>query len=215
MLNPSLETGCISINKKENNMRKKIKGPLTEKINEKAAQIARESPEISLDVKRQQFKNYIDEFYRDFSGTSELLVERLKEIEFFTVSYKDILISYLIGAGTSVLITIVSDFADISSSNDKIVSVLLWLVAIILVVTVGTFFLWKVLLHTIFVKKEPSTSYELLNLSEYEIKKINDILEKRMDEAIEPSSNKVLVKKRRKITPHSIHTPQTHTKPRF
>jgi|GEM_PF-5959966 len=196
-------------------MRKKIKGPLTEKINEKAAQIARESPEISLDVKRQQFKNYIDEFYRDFSGTSELLVERLKEIEFFTVSYKDILISYLIGAGTSVLITIVSDFADISSSNDKIVSVLLWLVAIILVVTVGTFFLWKVLLHTIFVKKEPSTSYELLNLSEYEIKKINDILEKRMDEAIEPSSNKVLVKKRRKITPHSIHTPQTHTKPRF
>lgn len=188
-------------------MRKKIKGPLTEKINEKAAQIARELPEISLDVKRQQFKNYIDEFYRDFSGTSELLVERLKEIEFFTVSYKDILISYLIGAGTSVLITIVSDFADISSSNDKIVSVLLWLVAIILVITVGTFFLWKVLLHTIFIKKEPSTSYELLNLSEYEIKTINDILEKRTNEAIKPGSNKVLVRKRRKMTPR--FTPQT------
>ena len=191
-------------------MRKKIKGPLTEKINEKAAQIARELPEISLDVKRQQFKNYIDEFYRDFSGTSELLVERLKEIEFFTVSYKDILISYLIGAGTSVLITIVSDFADISSSIDKIVSVLLWLVAIILVITVGTFFLWKVLLHTIFIKKEPSTSYELLNLSEYEIKTINDILEKRTNEAIKPGSNKVLVRKRRKMTPR--FTPQTQEK---
>lgn len=191
-------------------MRKKIKGPLTEKINEKAAQIARESPEISLDVKRQQFKNYIDEFYRDFSGTSELLVERLREINFFDTSYKDIWNSFLIGAGTSMLVTFVSDFADISSSNDKIVSVLLWLVAISLVVTVGTFFLWKVLLHTIFIKKEPSTSYELLNLSEYEIKKINDILEKRMDEAIKSSSNKVLVRKRRKMAPHTIHT-----KPRF
>lgn len=187
-------------------MRKKIKGPLTEKINEKAAQIARESPEISLDVKRQQFKNYIDEFYRDFSGTSELLVERLREINFFDTSYKDIWNSFLIGAGTSVLITIVSDFADISSSIDKIVSVLLWLVAIILVITVGTFFLWKVLLHTIFIKKEPSTSYELLNLSEYEIKTINDILEKRTNEAIKPGSNKVLVRKRRKMTPRSIPT---------
>ena len=187
-------------------MRKKIKGPLTEKINEKAAQIARESPEISLDVKRQQFKNYIDEFYRDFSGTSELLVERLREIIFFYTSYKDIWNSFLIGAGTSVLITIVSDFADISSSIDKIVSVLLWLVAIILVITVGTFFLWKVLLHTIFIKKEPSTSYELLNLSEYEIKTINDILEKRTNEAIKPGSNKVLVRKRRKMTPCSIPT---------
>lgn len=187
-------------------MRKKIKGPLTEKINEKAAQIARESPEISLDVKRQQFKNYIDEFYRDFSGTSELLVERLREINFFDTSYKDIWNSFLIGAGTSVLITIVSDFADISSSIDKIVSVLLWLVAIILVITVGTFFLWKVLLHTIFIKKEPSTSYELLNLSEYEIKTINDILEKRTNEAIKPGSNKVLVRKRRKMTPCSIPT---------
>ena len=201
----------MSINKKENNMRRKIKGPLTKKINEKAAQIARESPEISLDVKRQQFKNYIDEFYRDFSGTSELLVERLREINFFDTSYKDIWTSFLIGAGTSMLVTFVSDFADISSSNDKIVSVLLWLVAIILVVTVGTFFLWKVLLHTIFIKKEPSTSYELLNLSEYEIKKINGILEKRMDEAIKSSSNKVLVKKRRKITPRS--TTQTQEKP--
>ena len=150
-------------------MRRKIKGPLTKKINEKAAQIARESPEISLDVKRQQFKNYIDEFYRDFSGTSELLVERLREINFFDTSYKDIWTSFLIGAGTSMLVTFVSDFADISSSNDKIVSVLLWLVAIILVVTVGTFFLWKVLLHTIFIKKakEMQTSFEEFSEEEF------------------------------------------------
>lgn len=220
MLNLNLEAGCISINKKENNMRKKIKGPLTEKINEKAAQIVRDSPGISLDVKRQQFKNYIDQFYCDFSGTSELLVERLKEIDFFDTSYKDTLISFLIGAATSVFIEIVTfttGFATnfFNNNNIFIIGCLIVLAVNILVLILGVWFLLKVLIHTMFFKKESSTSYESLHLSEYEIKTINDILEKRMDEAIEPSSNKVLVKKRRKITPHSIHTPQTYTKPRF
>ena len=179
-------------------MRKKIKGPLTKKINEKAAQIANDSSEISLDAKRQQFKSYIDEFYRDFSGTSELLVERLKEIEFFTVSYKDILISYLIGATTSLVVTFMTNFAGLSFGIDNIVSVLLGLVVNALVVIFGAFFLVKVLLHTIFLKKEPATSYELLNLSEYEIKTINDILEKRMEEAIKLDSDKDHVQSKEK-----------------
>lgn len=198
MLNSSLEAGCISINKKENNMRKKIKGPITEKIDEKATQIANDPSEISLDVKRQQFKNYIDEFYRDFSGTSELLVERLKEIEFFTVSNKDILTSYLIGATTSLAVTFITNFAGLSFGINNIVSILLGLVVNTLVVIFSAFFLVKVLLHTIFLKKEPSTSYELLNLSEYEIETINDILEKRMEEAIKPDSNKELVQSEEK-----------------
>ena len=193
-------------------MRKKIKGPLTEKIDEKAAQIVRDSSEISLDVKRQQFKNYIDEFYRDFSGTSELLIERLKDIKLLTVSYKGILTSFLVGATTSIFINALDFIWKLSSEitkDDGPIWRLIVLAVSIAVSIFGAWFLVKVLIHTMVFEKEPSTSYELLHLSEYEIKTINDILEKRMNEANKPCSNKVLVKKRRKITPHSIHTPQT------
>ena len=89
-------------------MPKKLKGPLTKKINYNAAEIVRNSPEISLDMKRRQFKDYLDIFYQNFSGTSELLVERLKEIEMLSVSYKDIAITVLLSFMTSLVFYVIT-----------------------------------------------------------------------------------------------------------
>lgn len=175
-------------------MSKKLKGPLTKKINYNAAEIVRNSPEISLDMKRRQFKDYLDKFYQNFSGTSELLVERLKEIEMLSVSYKDIAITVLLSFMTSLVFYVITYLLSIINlpsdiNNHLLISklhIIVFLMAIAVTITV------TVVIHSMTYKKELSY-YEQLHLSEYEIKVINDILTKRLSESVKQNDNRRIV----------------------
>lgn len=80
---------------------------VTDEINGKAKEIMKQGDKTSFEAKRFEFCNFLDEYYENLSGSSELLVVRKEEINFYTTTSKDFYTSILISLLTSAMISFI------------------------------------------------------------------------------------------------------------
>lgn len=88
-------------------LKKQNKSIITHDIQVKANEIINEGEKTSLESKRIKFRKYIEEYYNDFTGNSDILVARYHDIDFFASTSKDIISSILIGIFTSTIVTFI------------------------------------------------------------------------------------------------------------
>ena len=87
-------------------MNKKLKKTsITDDINSKAKEIINQDNRTSLEAKKFEFCNFLDEYYNKLSGDSELLITRKEEINFYSTTSKDFYSSILISILTSAMIS--------------------------------------------------------------------------------------------------------------
>ncbi len=182
-------------------MFKKKRPSITSKMNVKVREIMKQGEETSLEAKKLEFCNFLDEYYHKYSGNSDLLVVRREEIKFYATTSKDILLSFIISITTSFIISSIFEFLDeyessISDLHDASIIVrAFFLVLMVLLVVALLVTLLVIVVRTHNERKELS-EYEKLNVKDYEIKLIDEILDRRYDDfkAKNGSKNKKTVK---------------------
>ena len=78
--------------------------------------IINDGEKTSLEDKRIKFQNYVENYYNNFTGASDVLVSRLNDIDFYTSTSKDLITSAIVGIITS---TIVSILFNLDNDLDK------------------------------------------------------------------------------------------------
>lgn len=160
---------------------------VTDEINGKAKEIMKQGDKTSLEAKRFEFCNFLDEYYDKLSGSSELLITRKEEINFFTTTSKDFYTSIPISLITSIMTSFIfwcleeSEKISDATQNEPLITRLIF--PCIIVILIIVFILWfsKTLINVHNERKKLS-DYEKLNAKEYEIEIIDKLLEQRFDE---------------------------------
>ncbi|MCM1529951.1 MAG: hypothetical protein NC093_08165 [Alistipes sp.] len=134
-----------------------------------------------MESKRIKFQKYIEEYYRDFTGNSDILVARYHDIDFFASTSKDIISSILIGISTSTLVTVIFLNINLNTWVETIFFILFSMLAI--------FFLPKLLLKILDYRNK-LYNYEKLHCEEFEKEIIERILDERLKQAEETISEK-------------------------
>lgn len=168
---------------------------VTDEINSKAKEIMKQGDKTSLEAKRFEFCNFLDEYYENLSGSSELLVTRKEEINFYTTTSKDFYTSILISLLTSAIISFIfwtldkgEEISDITKNSPFIITlILVCAFSIAISVFLRHFFKLLTNLHN---ERKKLSDYEKLNVKEYEIEKIDEILKKRFDNYKREFNNK-------------------------
>lgn len=161
--------------------KKQNKSIITHDIHVKANEIISEGERSSLESKRIKFQKYIEEYYRDFTGNSDILVARYHDIDFFASTSKDIISSILIGISTSTLVTVIFLNINLNTWVETIFFILFSMLAI--------FFLPKLLLKILDYRNK-LYNYEKLHCEEFEKEIIERILDERLKQAEETISEK-------------------------
>ncbi len=157
---------------------------ITDDINNKAKEIMKQNGKTSLEAKKYEFCNFLDEYYEKLTGCSELLITRKEEIYFYTTTSKDFYSSILISLLTSAIISFSFWFLDKSeeiskSTQDAPLSVKIILSIILCVGTsIFLYYLFNSLMN-IHNERKRLSDYEKLNAKEYEIELIDKILNQR------------------------------------
>lgn len=166
-------------------MNKKLKKTsITDDINSKAKEIINQDNRTSLEAKKFEFCNFLDEYYNKLSGDSELLITRKEEINFYSTTSKDFYSSILISLLTSAIISFSFWFLDKSeeiskSTQDAPLSVKIILSIILCVgISIFLYYLFNSLMN-IHNERKRLSDYEKLNAKEYEIELIDKILNQR------------------------------------
>ncbi len=159
---------------------------ITDEINNKAKEIIKQGDKTSLEAKKFEMINFLDEYYENFSGSSDLLIARKEEINFYTTTSKDFYSSILISILTSAMISSLFWFLDESeeiseSTQDAPLSVKVVLIIILSIgIIIFMYSLFKSLIN-IHNERKRLSDYEELNVKEYEIELIDKILKQRFD----------------------------------
>ncbi len=166
-------------------MNKKLKKTsITDDINSKAKEIINQDNRTSLEAKKFEFCNFLDEYYNKLSGDSELLITRKEEINFYSTTSKDFYSSILISILTSAMISFLFWILDKTEEIYKSMPNSSFILNIILSaifsggILVFLYYVIKVL-NNIHNERKKLSDYEKLNVKEYEIQKIDEILEKK------------------------------------
>lgn len=167
-------------------LKKQNKSIITHDIQVKANEIINEGEKTSLESKRIKFRKYIEEYYNDFTGNSDILVARYHDIDFFASTSKDIISSILIGIFTSTIVTFI--FLNINFNT--------WIKNIIFIVSLilAIFLIPKIALKILDVRNK-LYNYEKLHCEEFEKEIIERILDERLKKAEETISEKIKFQK--------------------
>lgn len=109
--------------------KKQNKNIITYDMQLKALEIISEGEKTSLESKRINFRKYIEEYYKDFTGNSDILVERYHDIDFFASTFKDIMISILIGLLSSMVVTLIFSLINV---DNKLIDTIIAMCAYVL-----------------------------------------------------------------------------------
>ncbi len=165
--------------------KKQNKNIITQDIQVKANVIINEGEKTSLEDKRIKFQNYVENYYNNFTGASDVLVSRLNDIDFYTSTSKDLITSAIVGIITS---TIVSILFNLDNDLDKMSGIIGKLLSGIIIFI---FLLWLLnLLMKKFEERKTLNNYEKLHCEEFEKEIIERILDKRLKQAEETISEK-------------------------
>ena len=168
---------------------------ITDEINVKAKEVMKQGDKTSLEAKRFEFCNFLDEYYEKLSGSSELLITRKEEINFYTTTSKDFYSSILGSILTSAMISFLFWFIDESerfselNPNTPIIVkiILLCFLSVGLVIFLGYIFKTIINLHN---ERKKLSDYEKLNVKEYEIGIIDLMLKQRFEKYKSEIENK-------------------------
>lgn len=160
---------------------------VTDEINGKAKEIMKQGDKTSLEAKRFEFCNFLDEYYDKLSGDSELLITRKEEINFFTTTSKDFYTSIPTSLITSIMTSFLfwsldesEEISDATQNKPLITRVIfVCIIVIVIIVLIRWFFKMLINVHN---ERKKLSDYERLNVKEYEIKIIDKLLEQRFDE---------------------------------
>lgn len=155
---------------------------ITHDIQIKANEITNASKKTSLESKRIKFQKYIEEYYSEFTGDSEVLIARLNDIDFYKSTSKDLSASVMIGILTSTMVSIIFYSLDDFNKVYGIIATLVIYIIMGIIICVSVFWLLK-FIEEIFKNRKKLSAYEKLYCEKYEKEIIENILEERLKQA--------------------------------
>ena len=165
--------------------KKQNKNIITYDMQNKANEIINEGERTSLESKRINFQNYIKEYYNNFTGSSDILVKRYHDIDFYASTLKDILSSMLIGILTSTIVTLVFSYIDEEINIHIFWKIVIYIIIYILIIVLIIKFILEIL-----NMRNKLYNYEKLHCEKFEKEIIERILDERLKQAEKTLSEK-------------------------
>lgn len=163
-------------------VKKKKPLSLTDEINNKAKEIMKQGDKTSHEAKKLEMINFLDEYYENLSGSSELLVTRKEEISFYATTSKD----YYITISSSLISSLIISFlfwgineSEKISSTEAPLTMKIFVSAVLIAMITAVFKFAITSLFQMHNERKKLSDYEKLNVKEYEINLIDKILEQR------------------------------------